>query len=104
MAMVLLKKSGFGIPNYYLFFFLRLTVLKYPLLSENITAKFSSAISMKSRSLSEDKLLIYGGISEFHSLPVRKNYVKFGSAGLGRNQDSEIPIKHQNKLRTCSEQ
>ena len=75
MAMVLFKKSGVGIANYYLFFFLRLTVLKYPLLSENITANFSSVMSMKSRSLYEDKLLIYGGISELHSFPVCKKYV-----------------------------
>jgi hypothetical protein len=60
-------------------------------------------MSMKSRSLSEDKLLFYGGISEFHSFPVRKNYVGFGRAGLGRNQDIENPIKHQNKLGTCAD-
>ena len=58
---------------------------------------------MKSRSVSEEKLLIYGGISEFYSFPVRKIYVEFGSAGLGRNQDIQNPIKHQNKFGTCAD-
>ena len=58
---------------------------------------------MKSRSLSEDKLLIYGGIRELHSFPVRKIYVLFGSSGLGRNQDIENSIKHQSKLKTCAD-